>query len=233
MKRNIIFVLALIGALLLGSTGGAVADRLITGHDVKNNSLTGADVKNGSVKLRDLSPGARAWIKAQAGKPGKNGSDGHDGANGSDGANGQDGAPGSAAGVQTNWEEKNGVVIISDTSVRLSNFRTPDGASIEIQNLNLPVQTGKKLSFTYELSGGAVYGGGSPRVFFEINGNFYNTHDGDPSDVGVDNGDGTFTKTITIPQNGRIGAAGVVVDHGIGSVLVSDVTVAGQVLHFR
>ncbi len=41
-------------ALLLGSTGGAVAGALITGKQIKNESVTGADIKNGSLGSADV-----------------------------------------------------------------------------------------------------------------------------------------------------------------------------------
>ncbi|NHA01336.1 hypothetical protein G5V59_19930 [Nocardioides sp. W3-2-3] len=45
---------ALVVALLLGSTGGAVAGALITGKQIKNESVTGADIKNGSLGSVDI-----------------------------------------------------------------------------------------------------------------------------------------------------------------------------------
>jgi hypothetical protein len=237
-KLTIIGLIIAAIALIIGVAGGATAGALLTGKDIKNGSLTTADYKNGSVKMRDLSPALRKLVKEQAqdGKDGTNGVNGVNGVNGTPGAPGapgQDGQDGSVAGVQSNWDEKDGANIVDATTVELSNVGTPAGASLEIQNLNLPVQAGKVVTFTYELADGAVYGGGSPRVFFEINGNFVNTHDTNPADAGVDNGDGTFTKSWTIPQNGRVGAAGIVVDSGVGTITISDVTVDGQVLQFN
>ena len=107
-------------------------------------------------------------------------------------------------------------MILSDKSVRLTN--EGDGSALQIENLNKPVQAGQVLSFTYKLEGGATYGAGVPRVFIELQGTYVNTFDADPSDAGVNNGDGTFTKTITIPKNGRVGEAGIVKDFGVGSI---------------
>ena len=67
----------------------------------------------------------------------------------------------------------------------------------------------------------------------QINDTFYNTFDANPADAGVDNGDGTFTKTWTIPANGTVHAAGVVVDNGVGSVTVSNLVISGQAITFR
>ena len=222
--------------IAIGIGGSATADRLLGSRDIKDNSVRSVDVKNGTIKLKDLSPKLvkqLAQLAGQDGADGVNGLNGANGTNGRDGAAGPAGTPGSAAGVQTNWDAKDGATIVDANTVELSNVGTPAGASVEIQNLNLPVQATKTVAFTYELADGAVYAAGSPRVFLEINGNFYNTFDADPSDAGVDNGDGTFTKTWTIPQNGRVGAAGIVVDSGVGTVTVSDVTIDGQVLSFQ
>lgn len=221
-------IIAVVLSIVLGG-GVAGASRLVTGHDIKD----------GSVKAKDLSPAVQRKLNqiklvnsvqsqqiaalqhelfVLKQNPPKDGKDGKDG---------------SVAGVQRNWVAKDGAVILSDHAVRVTNFRTPAGGSVEIQELNLPVQAGQVLTFTYELDSEAVYGAGSPRVFLEISGDFFNTFDADPSDAGVDNGDGTFTKSFTIPKNGRVGAAGVVVDSGVGSVKVSNLTVAGETLLFK
>jgi hypothetical protein len=246
----------------VGGVSTAAAAKLITGKDIKNNSVTsvdlkngsvtGADIRDGSVKVEDLSPAILAYIQGQAGKDGANGKDGlagkdgangkdglagkdgangKDGAAGKDGANGKDGAPGSLAGVQSNWAPHNNAVILTDKSVRLTH--EGDGSALQIEDLNKAVQAGQILSFTYKLEGGATYAAGVPRVFVELQGTYVNTFDADPSDAGVANGDGTFTKSITIPKNGRVGEAGIVKDFGVGSVIVSNLTINGQVLSFR
>ncbi len=137
-----------------------------------------------------------------------------------------------ASGVNTNWVANEGAQIIDASTVELAGGSAAP-TSVEILNLDLPVQALQTVEFTYELADGAVYGGGSPRVFLEINGTYYNTFDADPSDAGHDNGDGTFTKTWEIPANGRVGAAGVVQDAGVGSVTVSDLVVSGQPISFQ
>ena len=93
----------------------------------------------------------------------------------------------------------------------------------------------KTVSFTYKLENGAAYSAGAPRVFIEIGGTFYNTFDADPTDAGTNNGDGTFTKTWTIPANGRVGAAGIVYDNSsaLGTVTVTNLTISGQLISFK
>lgn len=237
-------VVAVLIALMLGSIGGAVAGDLITGKDVKDNSLSSKDVRNGTIKLKDLSPSVRKALtnRAKDGAKGDTGAVGPKGATGATGAvgpKGDKGDPGDtttqppADDVNTNWQAGPGATILSDRSARLSNPNTPAGSSVEIANLNLAVQAGQKVQFTYELLDGATYAAGSPRVFLEINGTYINSFDNDPSRPGVDNGDGTFTKIFDIPLNGRVGNAGIVVDSGVGSVVVTNLIVEGRILQFR
>ncbi len=148
------------------------------------------------------------------------------------GTNGTNGTPAQLAGVQTNWVAHTGSQIVDAHTLLLANT-APDGTSVEIENLNLAVQAQQTITFTYKLHDGAVYAAGSPRVFVEMQGTYINTFNGDPADAGVANGDGTFTKTVTIGQNGRIGQAGVVVDAGIGSVTITNLTIAGKVLDLK
>ncbi len=200
-----------IAALVVAtSTGTAVAGSLITSHDIKDGTIRSVDIKDRGVHFRDLGPRLQAKVLKHA----------------------KDGAPGSAAGIQTNWVAKAGSEILGLHTVSLHNAGTDAGASVEIEDLNMPVQAQQEISFTYELHDGAVYGGGAPRVFVEMQGTYINTFDGAPSDAGVDNGDGTFTKTITIGRNGRIGQAGLVMDSGDGSITVTNLTIAGHLIDF-
>jgi hypothetical protein len=51
----------LVVALLLGTTGGAVAGGLITGAQIKNGTVTGVDIKNGSLTATDISDEPRVY----------------------------------------------------------------------------------------------------------------------------------------------------------------------------
>ncbi|WP_028654522.1 hypothetical protein [Nocardioides sp. J54] len=51
----------LVVALLLGSTGGAVAHGIITGAKIKDGTVTGADIKNESLTAKDVRDEPRAW----------------------------------------------------------------------------------------------------------------------------------------------------------------------------
>ncbi len=192
-------------------TSAKIKDETIRAIDIREGAVATSEIRDGAVNPNDLSPATKQYIASFAGK---------------------DGAPGQAAGVQTNWTTLHDAHILSATSVRVAHDGG-DGSAVQIENLNKPVQALQQLSFTYKLNDGAVYGGGVPRVFVEISGDYFNTFDGNPADAGVDNGNGTFTKTVTIPHNGRIGQAGVVADSGVGSVTVSNLTIAGQVIHFQ
>jgi hypothetical protein len=237
--KKIIAVTAAAGLLAVGASGGAVAGALLTGADIKNGTIESQDIKNGNVtsrdvanatlKLRDLTPALRELVLERAAK-GEKGDTGATGPRGPVGPAGQDAA--AQGSVRTNFVAKDGATILSPTSVRLSNVGTPAGASVEILDLNLPAQATKTVKFTYRLEGGAVYAAGSPRVYLQIGETFYNTFDNAPEDAGVNNGDGTFTKSWTIPVNGTIHAAGVVVDNGVGTVTVSNLTIDGYVIKF-
>lgn len=215
MKRNIVTIAAVAATAVIFGTTGAVAGSLVTS----------SDIADGTIKMKDLRPGLQERIRTHA-------QDGVDGQDGAPGADGQDGAPGTVAGVQTNWVANDNATINGPHSVTVSNPETAAGSSVEIEDLNKRVQALQTISFTYDLNGGATYGGGSPRVFFQIGEVYYNTFDADPADAGVDNGDGTFTKTVTVPANGTIHAMGVVQDSGVGSIVVTDLTVNGAVLSF-
>ena len=51
----------LVVALLLGTTGGAVAGALITGAQIKDGTVTGVDIKNGSLTATDISDEPRVY----------------------------------------------------------------------------------------------------------------------------------------------------------------------------
>jgi hypothetical protein len=90
MRR--ILVACVVTALIVGG-GTAIAQRLITGKDVRNGSLTGADLKNGSVRLHDLSKGTQGVLE-NAGPPGAAGSQGPRGEAGAAGPQGLKGDTG-------------------------------------------------------------------------------------------------------------------------------------------
>lgn len=209
------------GALVLGLSAGATAGALITHNQIADEAVRSDTIKDGGVKVRDLSDGVKAYIDAHAGQ------------DGAPGEPGQPGTPGEAAGVSTDWVANPGSEVVDAHTLRLTTGNGTDATSVEVENLNLAVQAGETLSFTYRLSAGAAYGAGAPRVFVEMQGVYFNTFDGDPSDAGVDNGDGTFTKTVTLPKNGRIGQAGVVKDAGVGTITITDLTIDGDVLAFQ
>ena len=60
-------------ALVVSTTGGAVAGSMITGKQIKNGSVTGKDIKDQSLQTGDLSAAAAAALKGQTGAPGTNG----------------------------------------------------------------------------------------------------------------------------------------------------------------
>jgi hypothetical protein len=250
--RQALTVLTAATVLALTAGGGAVAGSLITSKDIQDKTITSADihknaiktqkVKNGSLRLGDLNQKARDAIE-KAGPAGKDGKDADmsrvkalETAVADLQARVAKLEAQDASGANTNWVANPGSTIVDAHTVRLvlADGNTA-GTSVEITNLDLPVQATKTISFTYKLENGAVYGSGGPRVFIEVGGTFYNTHDDAPADPGTNNGDGTYTKTWTIPVNGRVGAAGVVYDDALhpGTVTVTNLTISGQLISFQ
>lgn len=87
-------LLLAIVAIVLASTGSAVAAKLITSKDIKNNTIASTDIKNGTIKLGDVSKGASAALRGQAGPQGARGQAGSEGARGPAGSAG---APGGSS----------------------------------------------------------------------------------------------------------------------------------------
>ncbi len=124
---------------------------------IKNGTIRSIDVKNGTIRLRDLTPGARAWLIAHAGKAGKAGANGVDGKDGVDGV-----AYSSVHQINPNYGHDNGdgtstvsaiATSLNDNSAR----QNPNGSitrasliyegtgSIEFSNV---VINGQPISFT-------------------------------------------------------------------------------------
>jgi hypothetical protein len=88
-------VVALV-ALVLASTGSAVAGSFITGKQIARNTLTGKNVKNGSITVADISTKSQALLRGSAGASGKDGALGGDV---------------SVTGPSSIWQEKRGAKI--------------------------------------------------------------------------------------------------------------------------
>ena len=84
------------GALLLASTGGAVAGSMITGAQIKDGTVSSADVKNKTLQVGDLAPATLAKLRGKTGAAGPEGPQGAPGAQGPQGPEGPQGAPGVA-----------------------------------------------------------------------------------------------------------------------------------------
>ena len=78
----------------IGGAGGAVADHLITGRQVKDGTITTHDVKDRTLTAMDLSPGAARALSGKAGSPGAAGVVGPTGARGPAGPTGSAGPTG-------------------------------------------------------------------------------------------------------------------------------------------
>lgn len=60
-RRTPLALAVLVAALLLGTTGGAVAGAMITGSQIKDGTVASADIKNDSLSRADLIDEPRAW----------------------------------------------------------------------------------------------------------------------------------------------------------------------------
>ncbi|GAA5152639.1 hypothetical protein GCM10023340_33280 [Nocardioides marinquilinus] len=85
IPRSAPLVLALVAALLIGATSGAVAAKKITGKDIALNTITGANVKAGSLAASDLSAAAKATLRGARGPAGQQGPKGDPGPQGDPG----------------------------------------------------------------------------------------------------------------------------------------------------
>lgn len=89
--RLMLGLIAAVTLLMIGGASGAVADKLITGRQIKNNTITTADIKNRTITNKDLTAATR---KSLRGKQGPAGEPGEAGSAGSTGATGPAGQPG-------------------------------------------------------------------------------------------------------------------------------------------
>lgn len=245
LNRTSLGTIAVATALLLaGGTAGATAGSLITSAKIKDGTIKSVDIRDETIRLRDLSPSVIRFIEAQQGtpgidgQPGVNGRDGNSGTEGIPGATGPQGPAGPAGASQntphTNWHAQPGSRVTSPTSVELTG---PAATSVEIEDLNVPVQAGDVVSFDVAFADGAVCTAGAPRLFLEVAGDYVNSYDdqtgcgGDTAPAADNATDGAVT--FTMPRNGRIGQAGIVYDAGNpGTVKVSNVRVDGQLMRF-
>ena len=62
LNRPSSFVLVAVVALVLGSTGGAVAGKLVTSGDIKDGTVKSKDIKNTSIRSTDLAPQTAARV---------------------------------------------------------------------------------------------------------------------------------------------------------------------------
>ncbi len=195
---------------------------------VAGNMIDSADIRDGSVRPVDLGDGVNSRIQNKATDREISGVEERVTALEAQVAalEAQD-----QSGVNTNWVANPGSTIDGPNAVTLADTSVA-GTSVEIQNLDLPVQATKQIVFTYRPNDSFVFGAGAPRVFVEIGGTYFDTFDA--TNPGVDNGDGTFTVSHTIVQNGRAGNVGVVNDgDSPGTVTVTDLVISGHPISFQ
>lgn len=227
-------------ALLAGGAGYAAGQ--IDSGDIKNESIRTVDVKDGGLKKKDLRPGFVASLatKAQLTQLGQLVVDQGEVIEGLEAdiadltSRIEDLEDQDQSGVNTNWEEGENTSIVDDHTATLTGGST----SIEIENLNKVVQAGDVISFTVQFGANAFCVGGAPRVFVEMQGQFYNSFDqatpcaNNTAPDAANNTNGTIS--FTVPVNGRIGQAGIVWDNGnTGTVTITNLTIDGDVIEFE
>lgn len=122
-------VLAVVAALLVAGTTGAVAAKKITGSDIAANTITGTNVKNGSLAAADLSAAAKKALKGATGPAGPAGPAGPKGATGAEGPAGADGAAG--AGLEGfNFYQAVATAVPANTNDFVVEGDCPTGQSI-------------------------------------------------------------------------------------------------------
>ncbi|HEX2174640.1 MAG TPA: hypothetical protein VHG70_01910 [Nocardioidaceae bacterium] len=253
-SRTVAVVTGAVVVVGLGTTG-ATAAGLINSDDIRNNSIAGKDISrnavgstelgrsavkshhlaNGAIGINDLRPFVQNQVNDKAEVNGLK--------QRVEALEAQVAALMEAeennGTANTNWAANNGSTIVDANTVTLTKSATDssDATSVEIANLDIPVQAGDKVTFDYALSDGALCTAGAPRVFVETQSVFtdsWTENIGALTQCGVDNGDGTFTVSFNVPANGRIGQAGVVYDDGsAGTITVTNLTVAGNAVSFQ
>lgn len=217
MKRITLLAAASLLALL-ATVGGANAAGLIGSDDIRDDSIRGKDLRSGLLDRLDQ----RAEVKANADEI--------------KALKAQVAAlsaqPAAGAPNAAEWVPNAGAVIVDATTVALSGGNT----SLETTDLDLPVQAGSVVSFHYELEDGAECIGGAPRLFVVMQGETANTNSWD-SNIGdglaAACGGDSQNVEFTVPDSGRIGQVGLVYDNGgIGTITISDVMIAGQLVNF-
>ncbi len=100
------------------------------------------------------------------------------------------------------------------------------GSSLECVT-NIPVEAGETISASYSLAPGTdLCGGGVPRMFVVIDGEYYNTFDDHPNDCEP------TTTSLVLPVSGTVTQVGLVYDRGdFGSVTYSNARVGGVILN--
>ncbi|MEU8301319.1 LPXTG cell wall anchor domain-containing protein [Micromonospora sp. NPDC048909] len=126
------------------------------------------------------------------------------------------------------WTANGDSAITGQHAVTLTGGNT----SVEAANLGVDVEAGTEISFSYELSAGAVCNGGAPRVFVVVGGvntNSWDQNIGGGTQCGADG-----AVTFTVAEAGAIGAAGVVYDNGTaGTVVVTNLKIDGKAINFQ
>ena len=122
---------SLVVAVVLATTvgGSAVADRLLTGKNIRNESLTGDDIRNGSLTRADLADSVATSVPGPAGPRGSIGPQGVAGPVGRTGAPGAIGGPAPIAALTSTAPDTTTSTDFVDVVGMATTFTTPAGSS--------------------------------------------------------------------------------------------------------
>ncbi len=140
--------------------------------ELADNAVTGRQVKDGSLYAKAFSDTALEALKGNTGAQGPKGDTGAQGPKGETGADADmsvvnglaarvealEAAMANGSDLNTNWVDGLGATIVNANTVLLDS-RSDDGYSFAtIKNLDLPIQKGAVIEFTYRLANGAAAG---------------------------------------------------------------------------
>jgi hypothetical protein len=240
MLSNRITAVAAGSVLVVGlGASGAVAGNLIGSSDIRDGGVHRVDLDNKATgkQVNGLVGQVNALESELAGSE-------SDVTSLEDRIAALEGAAATGADINTNWEDGLGATIV-DANTTVLDSRSDEGyAYSTIRNLDLPINKGAVIEFTYKLENGAEANWGAPRVQIRVNGVTYSSAHQINPDYGVENADGTFTVTAVatsmndnsatqVPE-GPITRASLVYDYvAKGTVTFTHLVIDGQPISFQ
>lgn len=243
--RNVLVtsLAATIAALSIGAVGAQAA-----GVDL----ISGKDIRDGGVHRVDLSKGIKARIDSKAPKTeiaALNAQlENYESQMGTLQAQVEvlQSAAATGADMNTNWEEGLGATI-QDANTVVLDSRNAGYSYASIKNLDLQIEPGAHIQYTYRLEDGATQSWGAPRMVITVDGVRYSSvgNTNPTPGYGHDNGDGTYTVDVApvkfndnfdtpMAGGGHVTRASLVYDGQTeGKVIFTSVVIDGQPISFQ